>query len=98
MRNRLFGFSKESEQLLANDSLGEARTLVHHDLINSVFRINAGLPQSAVCWVPLGATGAAFCPGLARFGKRNSFKPLINQACTVNSHAGGHRFETGRSH
>src|SRR4030095_17059348 len=54
--------------------------------------------QSAVCWVPLGATGAAFCPGLARFGKRNSLKLLINQDCTVNSHAGGHRFETGRSH
>jgi hypothetical protein len=48
--------------------------------------------------VPLGATGATFCPGLAGFGNRNCLKSLIVEGRTVNSHAGGHRFETGRSH
>jgi len=40
-------------------------------------------------WVPLGATGATFCPGLAAFGNRNCFKSLTLQGCPVNSHAGG---------
>jgi hypothetical protein len=46
-------------------------------------------------WVP---RVPPFCPGLAGFGNRNSVKSLIIQGGPVNSHAGGHRFETGRSH
>ena len=55
-------------------------------------------PIGPDCWVPLGATGAAFCPSLAALGHCNFLKSLIGQGRTANSHAGGHRFETGRSH
>jgi len=36
--------------------------------------------ESLSVWVPLGATGAAFCPGLSTFGNAMSFKPLKTDA------------------